>query len=291
MEHAATTIAPLNSMEGRGQGGLAQAPRPRRACRDAALNGLAVPTRVHAECRHVVDALEAPSPQARPSGCASWPARTHFAIGPAGGHASFETAKLLDQLCDDLGKSEVRVNQTLSGGGNKALSAHKRLEGRWFRGDVIFLINRSAPAGSGRRAASLTPNELWIEHWRPETRRPTSLAVRTARPVAGRTMLRSWRTWSLSEGPNSDRFLAAIYCRSAQSPRQRRLRALRRDCGFGRAVTTTTIATRTMTTMPLRIDFTRYQRSSPTFNRSGGTPVLAPRGGSSASSPMHAERQ
>lgn len=246
------------------------------------LERLAVPdTAFMLSAEHVVDALEAALSSGKAERLRKLASTTHFAIGPAGGHASFETAKLLDQLCDDLGKSEVRVNQTLSGGGNKRYLHTSGWKGRWFRGDVIFLINRSARGWQWTACGIATPNELWIEHWRPET-------PKTNQPLPFE-LLAPWQDGLCCEAGGLGRFLrdqiviaflAAIYWPVGAIAAAAAIAARSaRDCGFGPRGYYYNDSDTHDDDDAFAIDFTRYQRFVPYINRSGGTPVLAPRGG------------
>ena len=71
---------------------------------------------------------------------------THFAAGPVGGHTRFEEPDLLEHLYRDLATSQVTARRPLLGTGGKRYLQTRGWNGRWFTGDVIFLIGR-APRG------------------------------------------------------------------------------------------------------------------------------------------------
>lgn len=229
---------------------------------------------------HVVDAIEAALSAGDSGRLSKLASSTHFAIGPAGGHASFETPDFLDQLCSDLHDSEVRVEPNLSGGGNKRYLRTSGWRGRWFRGDVIFLITRSA-RGWQWTACGATPNDLWIEHWRPKT-------PKTNQPLPFE-LLAPWQDGLCCEAGGLGYFLrdqmliayaaAIAWPWGAIAAAAATFALSARDCGFGPRGFYYNDSDTHDEDDAFAIDFTRYQRFVPYINRSEGTPVLAPRGG------------
>ena len=230
---------------------------------------------------HVVDALEAALSAGDVERLRKLASTTHFAIGPAGGHASFETPELLDQLCRDLTASDVRVNRALSGRGSKRYCTTSGWGGRWFKGQVIFLITRSARGWQWTACGILTPTDLWLEHWRPET-------PKTNQPLPFE-LLAPWQDGLCCEAGGLGYFLrdqmliayaaAIAWPWGAIAAAAATLALSARDCGFGPRGFYYNDSDTHDDEDAFAIDFTRYQRFVPYINRSDGTPVLAPRGG------------
>lgn len=93
---------------------------------------------------------------------------THFAIGPVGGHPAFESAESLEQLCRDFSASDVRLNARLSGQGSKRYLQTTGWRGEWFRGEVVFLLSRSARGWQWTGCGIATLTQHWMDHWRPK---------------------------------------------------------------------------------------------------------------------------
>lgn len=92
---------------------------------------------------------------------------THFQVGPVGGHPIFETGDILDELLRDLAESRVTVAPNLYGAGAKRYLGTTGWRGRWFTGDVLFVISR-APRGWECTGVVLTsPTERWLPRWTP----------------------------------------------------------------------------------------------------------------------------
>ncbi len=207
---------------------------------------------------------------------------THFQIGGACCESAFEENIFLDRLCEELGKGGVGVRRRMSGAGDKRYLLTTGWRGRWFRGDVVFLITRSARGWQWTGLAIAAPNELWIEHWTPkvvQTNDPLPFELLAPFPdglcckAGGLSVylveqavivaLAGGLPWPI--GPAAA--AAAAFALSL------------RDCGFG-------VPGLYYGAWPTHdeedyfaVDFTRYQRAVPYINRSDGTPVLAARGG------------
>ena len=191
---------------------------------------------------------------------------THFAAGPLGGHTAFEGEDLSDQLCSDLAVSSVEVRRTLFGRGDKRYLSTRGWTGKWFHGDVVFMITRAPRGWQWTGVAVAHPNELWLEKWRPAVKQknqPLPFQLLAPWPVDRSFMAGGLAEFfiALAGGP-----LAALYL-------------ARRPCGFGpRGFYYNTGPTHEGVDA-FAIDFTRYRRYVPGDNESGGTPVLAARGG------------
>jgi murein DD-endopeptidase MepM/ murein hydrolase activator NlpD len=197
---------------------------------------------------------------------------THFAIGPTGGHTSFDTDGLLDHLYDDLSRSRVRARAQLLGSGDKRYLHTSGWRGRWYRGDVLFIITRAPRGWQWTGLGISAPNELWLEKWRPPT-------LETNQPLPFE-LLAPWPAGQSFKAGGLKEFLiqqAAVLVSPFGA-----LIALnfsRNRCGFGpRGFYYNQWPTHEGNDA-FAIDFTRYRRYVPYDNESGGTPVLAVRSG------------
>lgn len=196
---------------------------------------------------------------------------THFAIGPTGGHTSFDTGNLLEHLYEDLSQSRVRARAKLLGSGDKRYLYTRGWRGRWYRGDVLFIITRAPRGWQWTGLGISAPTELWRETWRPpklETNQPLPIELLAPWP-AGQSFKAGGLTEYLIQQAAvlaSPLGLLAFYF--ARSP-----------CGFGpRGFYYNQWPTHEGNDA-FAIDFTRYRRYLPYDNVSGGTPVLAARSG------------
>lgn len=229
----------------------------------------------------LVEALQAALTSREVSRLRSLASTTHFAIGPVGGHPAFEPDTFLEQLYRDFSESEVRVNPALSGSGNKRYLQTTGWRGSWFRGDVVLLLSYSARGWQWTGCGIATLNERWIEHWRPKK-------IHTNDPLPFE-LLAPWPEGVCFTagglGPYLRDQLILAYIAATYFPfgaiaaAAAMLAFSARDCGFGpRGFYYNDGDTHDEGDF-FAIDFTRYQRFVPFLNRSGGTPVLAPRGG------------
>jgi hypothetical protein len=206
---------------------------------------------------------------------------THFEIGPLGGHTAFETETLLEQLCSDLGSGSIEVDRKLIGRGDKKYLRTFGWRGRWFSGDVIFLIRRSPRGWQCSGCGIATPNELWLEHWRPAT-------PQTNQPLPFE-LLAPWPDGQCFAAGGLGPFLrdqmviayvAATYWPfGAIAAAAIAFGLSLRDCGFGVRGFYYNDSSTHDEDEAFAIDFTRYRRFVPYDNISGGTPVLTPRSG------------
>jgi hypothetical protein len=200
--------------------------------------------------------------------------RTHLGIGPLGGHTVFEQMEMLDHLYRDLKVSQVTVRHTLLGTGGKRYLFTRGWNGKWFVGDVVFLISQ-APRGWEWTGLAIThANDLWLERWRPATRQknqPLPFELLAPWPAGhsfkagGLTQYLVEQAAVLAGGIIAGSLLAAYFARSA--------------CGFGPRGFYYNQGSTHDEEDAFAIDFTRYRQYVPYDPESGGTPVLAARSG------------
>ena len=206
---------------------------------------------------------------------------THFAAGPIGGHTVFESEDLLDSLCADLSRGSVEVGGKLLGRGDKRYVPSRGWAGTWFRGDVTFIITR-APRGwrcTGVGVGGV--DERWLERWRPaveRTNQPLPFPLLAPWPVdlnftaGGLTHYIGQQAVIIAAAATAWPFgaiaAAALALGYASNP-----------CGFGPRGYYYNQGPTHDGDDAFAIDFTRYRPFVPYDNESGGTPVLAARGG------------
>ncbi len=191
---------------------------------------------------------------------------THFAAGPLGGHTAFEEDGLLDELWRDLAASSIEVRRRLVGSGDKRYLQTRGWKGKWFQGDVVFMITRSPRGWRWTGVAISIANELWLERWRPTVRRENQ-------PLPF-PLLAPW--------PVDQSFMAGgLYLENAllAGGLLLALSLAQRPCGFGPRGYYYNQGPTHDGDDAFAIDFTRYRRYVPYDNESGGTPVLAARAG------------
>lgn len=229
----------------------------------------------------VVDALQAALVSRDAERLRSLASSTHFAIGPLGAHPAFEPVSLLEQLCRDFSESNVRVNPPPSGSGNKRYLQTTGWQGQWFRGEVVFLLSRSPRGWQWTGCGIATLNDHWIEHWRPtRTHSNDPLPFELLAPWPDGVCFTAGGLGPYLRDQIILAYIAATYWPfGAIAAAAAMLAFSARDCGFGpRGFYYNDSDTHDESDF-FAIDFTRYQRFVPFLNRSGGTPVLAPRGG------------
>ncbi len=200
--------------------------------------------------------------------------KTHFAIGPTGGHTGFEDLALLDTFLSELSTSDVVPRRALLGSGSKRYLPSSGWKGAWFQGDVSLILSE-APGGWQWTGIALgAANDRWHSRWTPEvieTNQPLPFEIRAPWPkdqcfTAGglwehiaeaAIVAASWPFGALVAGG-----LAAASC-----------------CGWGPRGFYYNIGPTHDQANAFAIDFTRYRRFVPYDNESGGTPVLAVREG------------
>jgi Peptidase family M23 len=230
---------------------------------------------------HVVDALESALSRRSGEQLRRLISTTHFAIGPLGGHTAFETETLLEQLCSDASAGSITVDRKLAGRGDKRYLRTSGWRGRWFTGDVVFLIRRSARGWQCTGCGIATPNELWLEHWRPAT-------LQTNQPLPFE-LLAPWPDGQCFEAGGLAPYIrdqaliviaaAAPWPIGAIAAAALTFAFSTRTCGFGVRGFYYNGSSTHDEEDAFAIDFSRYRRFVPYNNISDGTPVLAPRFG------------
>jgi murein DD-endopeptidase MepM/ murein hydrolase activator NlpD len=197
---------------------------------------------------------------------------THFVVGLIGGHTSFEVDGVIDALQADLAKSRIRAHADLKGAGDKRYLFTKGWRGRWYRGQVAFIITR-APAGwQWTGIGIVSPNNLWIERWRPlklETNQALPFELLAPWPADQCFMAGGF----VEFGFTMSRVLASPFGWFIAFNESRSC------CGFGPRGLYYNQPTTHDDDEAFAIDFTRYKQYAPFWFASEGTPVLAARDG------------
>jgi murein DD-endopeptidase MepM/ murein hydrolase activator NlpD/tetratricopeptide (TPR) repeat protein len=200
--------------------------------------------------------------------------KTHFAIGPVGGHTGFEDLELFDYFLKDLYQSRIKIKRMLLGTGEKRYLPTTDWEGDWFSGNVTLMITKAPDGWQWTGIALHNPNEYWLDRWKPsviQTNDPLPFDLRAPWPkgqcftagglwefVAEAAVVAA--TWPFG-------FLVAeAYAASS-------------CCGWGTRGYYYNSGPTHSDEDAFAIDFTRYRRYVPFDNESGGTPVLAVREG------------
>ncbi len=200
--------------------------------------------------------------------------KTHFSIGPVGGHTGFVDFDLFDNFLNDLLVGGIKVKRMLLGSGGKRYIPTTEWKGTWYIGDVSMIITEAPGGWQWTGIALHSPNEYWLEKWKPaviQTNDPLPFALRAPWPkdqcftagglweYVGQQLI-VIAAWPFS-GIVAEGF-SAMNC-----------------CGWGpRGYYYNTGPTHSDENA-FAIDFTRYRRFVPYDNESGGTPVLAVREG------------
>ncbi|HEY3178136.1 MAG TPA: M23 family metallopeptidase [Casimicrobiaceae bacterium] len=200
--------------------------------------------------------------------------RTHFAIGPLGGHTAFETEELAQELARDLTASRVSVKRALLGSGEKLYLPTSGWHGRWFQGDVAFILTKAPQGWQWTGLGLSSTNDRWLERWRPTVKQTNSpLPFELVAP---------WPEWQHFKAGGLWGYVAEQALIVSAGFLGGGLIALGLsgdDCGFGpRGYYYNTGPTHDGDEA-FAIDFTRYKQWVPYDNVSGGTPVLAARSG------------
>ena len=203
--------------------------------------------------------------------CAS---KTHFSIGPVGGHTGFESLEMLDEFLGDLSQSDVAVKRQLLGSGGKRYLPSTGWKGKWFRGDVSLIITEAPGGWQWTGIALHAANEHWAERWKPpviQSNDPLPFEIFAPWPKG-----QCFTAGGLWEHIAEAATVAAAWPFSA-------LVALgfasANCCGWGARGFYYNIGPTHDEEDAFAIDFTRYRRFVPYDNESGGTPVLAVREG------------
>ena len=182
-------------------------------------------------------------------------------------------------MCD-LSRGSVEVGGSLLGSGDKRYLPTRGWAGTWFRGDVTFMITRAPRGWRCTGVGIVGVHTRWLERWRPAVERPNQplpfpLLARgrlITSPAGGLTHYIGQQAVILAAAATAWPFgmiaAAALALGYSSNP-----------CGFGpRGYYYNQWPTHDGEDA-FAIDFTRYRRYVPYDNESGGTPVLAARGG------------
>jgi murein DD-endopeptidase MepM/ murein hydrolase activator NlpD len=200
--------------------------------------------------------------------------QTHLAIGPVGGHTVFEQMEMLEHLYRDLRTSQVTVRRRLLGTGGKRYLFTRGWQGKWFVGDVVFLISQAPRGWEWTGLAIAQANDLWLERWRPPVRQknqPLPFPLLAPWPAGqcfkagGLTQYIVEQAAVLAGGIIAGGLLALYFARSS--------------CGFGPRGFYYNQGSTHDDEDAFAIDFTRYRQYVPYDPESGGTPVLAAHSG------------
>ncbi len=196
--------------------------------------------------------------------------RTHFAVGPVGGHIGFESREILEEFLQDLTQGDVRVKRQLLGCGGKRYLPTTGWKGNWFHDDVTLILSEAPKGWQWTGVALHNPNANWMERWKPaviETNQPLPFELRAPWPE-GKCFTAGGLLEHIAEAaivaaawPFSG--LVAVGFASANC------------CGWGARGYYYNIGPTHDEEDAFAIDFTRYRRFVPYDNESGGTPVLA----------------
>jgi tetratricopeptide (TPR) repeat protein len=191
---------------------------------------------------------------------------TQFSAGPMGGHTTFEEPELLEALMQDFRDSAVVARRGLRGSGNKMYLLTSGWRGRWFEGDVAFILHR-APTGWLWTGVGLSvPNDLWRDRWRP--------AIPATNQPLPFELLAPWPADVSFAAGGLDKY-AITYALGPIAWAW----ASRSRCGFGVRGFYYNQGSTHSGQNAFAIDFTRHRRYVPFLEESEGTPVLAARAG------------
>ena len=200
--------------------------------------------------------------------------KTHFAVGPGGGHTGFESMELLDEFLKELPLGEVRVKRQLLGTGGKRYLPSTGWKGRWYHGTVALIITEAPRGWQWTGLALFDANELWIERWKPavmQTNQPLPFEILAPWPE-GQCFTAGGLVEYIIEA-------ASVAAAGPFAPLVAGGLAARNCCGWGlRGFYYNTGPTHDEEDA-FAIDFSRYRRFVPQDNESGGTSVLAVREG------------
>jgi len=91
---------------------------------------------------------------------------THFSAGPLGGNLDFVGNEILERLLHELRAGGVHVSATCLGTGAKRYLPTYGWHGHWFRGTVLFFLERSPSSVWQWSGVIVTaPTDSWIERW------------------------------------------------------------------------------------------------------------------------------
>jgi murein DD-endopeptidase MepM/ murein hydrolase activator NlpD len=166
------------------------------------------------------------------------------------------------------------VHRKLVGSGEKLYLLTSGWRGEWFRGEVVFLLNRAPRGWQWTGVAVSQPNAMWAQRWRTAetvTSKNAPFALLAPWPAltsfmaGGLTDFAAKQAAIVAAGPVLGAVMATGFATS--------------DCGFGPRGFYYNEGSTHDAEDAFAIDFTRYRKNVPYDNESGGTPVLAVREG------------
>lgn len=200
--------------------------------------------------------------------------KTHFSIGPIGGHTAFEDLSFVDIFLEELTIGVIKIQKSILGTGGKRYIPTSDWQGKWFNGGVTLIITEAPQGWQWTGIALHNPNELWIDRWKPsKTQKNDPLPFEIRAPWPKDQCFTAGGLWeyvaeqALVAGAGFFGFLIAEGL-SAKS-----------CCGWGPRGFYYNSGPTHDEEDAFSIDFTRYRRYVPYDNESGGTPVLAVRDG------------
>lgn len=215
---------------------------------------------------------------------------THFAVGPTGGHAEFESEEVLEHLLRELKDSNIVARRELGGCGDKRHLQTSGWRGRWYRGDLMFLITRAPRGWQWTGLGIPAPGDLWAERWRPAEKMTNApLPFELLAPWPEGQCFRAGGVFAHDYALQNAQIAAAIASGSLLGP----LGAIfgtaaafaiavsfaASRCGFGKRGFYYNDTSTHENANAFAIDFMRCRRYVPYINASEGTPVLAAREG------------
>jgi murein DD-endopeptidase MepM/ murein hydrolase activator NlpD/tetratricopeptide (TPR) repeat protein len=200
--------------------------------------------------------------------------KTHFAVGPMGGHTRFESLELLDEFLKELLLGDVRVKRQLLGTGGKRYLPSTGWKGKWYHGTVALIITEAPGGWQWTGIALFESSEAWAERWKPAV-------IQTNQPLPFE-ILAPWPEDQCFTAGGLLEFIAeaAIVANAGPfSPLVAAGLAATNCCGWGPRGFYYNMGPTHSDENAFAIDFSRYRRFVPFDNESGGTSVLAVREG------------
>lgn len=197
--------------------------------------------------------------------------RSHFSVGPMGAHTTFEDETIIEQFFSDLAESSVSARLPLFGSGGKMYLLTTGWQGRYFKKDVVFLLNQFPGGWQWTGFGILYPNEQLLDKLRPSNFEASSTLVHFTLMAPWPSGM-SFRAGGLDKWILDEIFYSAggLICgvrqiiSSATSP-----------CGYGPGGLYYNQWPTHLDEDRYAIDFGRYERGVPYLPAAGGTEVLA----------------
>ena len=200
--------------------------------------------------------------------------KTHFSIGPVGGHTAYSDLSLIDTFLEELTLGSIKIKKSILGCGGKRYLPTTDWQGKWFEGGVTLIITEAPQGWQWTGIALHNPNEYWVEKWKPtkkQTNDPLPFELRAPWPKG--QCFTAGGLWeyvaqqAVVAGAGLFGFLIAEGFAATSC------------CGWGPRGFYYNSGPTHDEEDAFAIDFTRYRRYVPYDNESGGTPVLAVRDG------------